>query len=102
MKTFKLLRTKCFLKNTGNDVSPVVCFPLNKECCEKFCPLIHLFKNDKKNYDKLTAHATELLETLKLAWYFIENVEEDDPERTSKFFELREKVRNVFSKVLDD
>ena len=32
---------------------------------------------------------------LEAAWYFIENVSEDDPERNEKFFALREKVRNI-------
>jgi hypothetical protein len=32
---------------------------------------------------------------LEAAWYFIENVSEDDPKRNEKFFALREKVRNI-------
>lgn len=41
------------------------------------------------------------LEALRAAWSFIEDVTEDDPERTNKFFALRAQVRGVFWK-LDD
>jgi hypothetical protein len=37
--------------------------------------------------------ANELIRDL---WGFIENVTDDDPERTDKFFSLRERVRNHF------
>ena len=30
-------------------------------------------------------------------WYFIENVTDDDPERTDKFFALRERVRTFYA-----
>ena len=33
------------------------------------------------------------METLKACWDFIENVTDDDPERSEKFFALRERVR---------
>jgi len=36
------------------------------------------------------------LEALRVAWSFIEDVTEDDPERTNKFFALRAQVRGVF------
>jgi len=36
------------------------------------------------------------LEALRAAWSFIEDVTEDDPERTNKFFALRAQVRGVF------
>ncbi len=36
------------------------------------------------------------LEALRSTWSFIEDVTEDDPERTSKFFVLRAQVRSVF------
>ena len=36
------------------------------------------------------------LEALRSAWSFIEDVTDDDPERTSKFFALRAQVRSVF------
>ena len=37
------------------------------------------------------------IEVLKACWDFIENVTDEDPERTDKFFALRERVRNVLS-----
>jgi hypothetical protein len=37
-----------------------------------------------------------VIDVLREAWNFIENVPADDPERNDKFFELRGKVRNVF------
>ena len=36
------------------------------------------------------------LETLRAAWSFIEDVTDDDPERSEKFFALRAQVRTVF------
>lgn len=36
------------------------------------------------------------LEALRAAWSFIEDVTDDDPERTNKFFALRAQVRGVF------
>lgn len=33
------------------------------------------------------------LPTLNALWWFIENVEQDDPDRTELFFYLRERVR---------
>lgn len=50
-------------------------------------------------YANLLSAAPELLEALKSVWAFIEDVPEDDPERTDKFFKLREQVRKVFSEV---
>lgn len=37
-----------------------------------------------------------ILETLRAAWSFIEDVTDDDPERSEKFFALRSRVRTVF------
>lgn len=37
----------------------------------------------------------KVLEALRAAWYFIENVSEDDPNRSEKFFALREQVRGA-------
>ena len=39
---------------------------------------------------------SEPLETLKACWDFIENVSDEDPERSYKFLALRERVRNLF------
>lgn len=38
-----------------------------------------------------------LLDALRATWYFIENVTDDDPRRTDKFFELRAQVRTAFA-----
>lgn len=48
---------------------------------------------------RLISAAPELLETLCNAWNFIENVTDEDPDRTAKFFALREQVRNTLYKV---
>lgn len=46
----------------------------------------------------VTAQPASLVnKALKAAWYFIENVSEDDPERSNKFFELRAQVREAFA-----
>jgi hypothetical protein len=36
----------------------------------------------------------EVTQLIRDLWRFIEDVSEDDPERTDKFFALRERVRN--------
>ncbi len=41
----------------------------------------------------------ELVKALKVAAQFIENVGEEDPERTAKFFAVREAWRNALAKV---
>lgn len=46
--------------------------------------------------DNLRQPDNEPFETLKACWDFIENVTDDDPERTDRFFALRERVRNCF------
>lgn len=43
----------------------------------------------------------EVLQSKELVndlWWFIENVTDEDPERTDKFFALRERVRNFYEK----
>jgi hypothetical protein len=37
-----------------------------------------------------------VIDVLREAWCFIENVTDDDPKRNDKFFELRGKVRDIF------
>lgn len=44
----------------------------------------------------MVAAAPILEAVLESAWHFIENVSPDDPQRTEKFFALREKVRLAF------
>lgn len=46
--------------------------------------------------DLPSARDDRAIEVLRAAWSFIEDVTEDDPERTDKFFALRELVRSVF------
>lgn len=41
----------------------------------------------------------ELLTALRACAHFIENVTDDDPERTTKFFAVREAWRNAIAKV---
>lgn len=44
---------------------------------------------------KLIARAPDLLKLVQDLWWFIENVNEDTPDRNDKFFSLRERVRNI-------
>lgn len=53
----------------------------------------------KANADIMAA-APDLLDALKQCWHFIENVPDDAPDRTERFFDLREKVRDTFDKAL--
>jgi hypothetical protein len=46
--------------------------------------------------DPIPTPDNSALEVLRAAWSFIEDVTDDDPERTDKFFALREQVRNLF------
>jgi len=46
--------------------------------------------------DHPSARDSRAIEVLRAAWSFIEDVAEDDPERTNKFFALRSQVRTVF------
>ena len=58
------------------------------------------WRSDQQEVDaRLMAAAPDLLETLQEAWHFIEDISEDDPERITKFFALRVKIREVFTKV---
>jgi hypothetical protein len=57
----------------------------------------------RKVLDKHDVNEGRVLSVLEEAWYFIENVSEDDPERNEKFFALRAKVRNViWDREIDD
>jgi hypothetical protein len=47
--------------------------------------------------DKMAA--PELMAALLNAWYFIENVSDDDPDLSEKFFALREQVYNILDKA---
>ena len=46
--------------------------------------------------DLPSVRANRAIDVLRAAWSFIEDVTEDDPERTNKFFALRAQVRSVF------
>jgi hypothetical protein len=46
--------------------------------------------------DPIPTPDNSTLEVLRAAWSFIEDVTDDDPERTNKFFALRAQVRTVF------
>jgi len=48
----------------------------------------------RRYIDDSESRENKPLETLKVCWDFIENVTDDDPERSDKFFALRERVRN--------
>jgi hypothetical protein len=65
------------------------------------CPL-HIYHPPLKPLTELEQLKTQLKqceETLLACWYFIENVGDDDPERTNKFFELRVKVREYLWEI---
>jgi hypothetical protein len=46
--------------------------------------------------DLPSARDDRAIEVLRAAWSFIQGVTDDDPERTSKFFALRDQARSVF------
>jgi len=46
--------------------------------------------------DLPSARDNRVIDVLRAAWSFIEDVTDDDPERTNKFFALRAQVRSVF------
>lgn len=55
---------------------------------------------EETNYlGSLFSAAPELLEALRLCVHFIEDVTEDDPNRTQRFFEAREAWRKAFAKA---
>lgn len=54
------------------------------------------FIPDVREYlDNNEYQESETLAVMKACWHFIENVTDEDPDRTDKFFALRERVRNV-------
>lgn len=59
----------------------------------EFIPQVRMCLDDSQRKE---SKESELLETLKFCWDFIENVTDEDPGRNDKFFALRERVRNIF------
>ncbi len=56
------------------------------------------FIPDVRDYlDNNENRENKALAVLKASWDFIENVTDEDPERTDKFFALRERVRSVLA-----
>ena len=50
----------------------------------------------KTALNQMPVHDRDENNLIRNLWSFIENVTDDDPERTDKFFALRERVRNYF------
>jgi hypothetical protein len=50
----------------------------------------------KTALNQMPVHDCDQNELIRDLWSFVENVTDDDPERTEKFFALRERVRNYF------
>jgi len=67
--------------------------------CEAVNFLSGFIPEVRKCLNTLRQPENEPLETLKACWDFIENVTDDDPERTDRFFKLRERVRNCFGQA---
>ena len=65
--------------------------------CEAVNFLSEFIPDVREYLDSNEARESEALTVLKACWDFIENVTDDDPARTDKFFSLRERVRNVLS-----
>ena len=65
--------------------------------CEAVNFLSQFIPEVRKCLDDSQSRENESFEILKACWDFIENVTDEDPERTNKFFALRERVRNIFS-----
>jgi hypothetical protein len=65
--------------------------------CEAVNSLSGFIPEARKCLDNLRQLEDEPLETLKACWDFIENVTYDAPERSDRFFELRERVRNCIA-----
>ena len=63
--------------------------------CEAVNFLSEFMPDVRKCLDGSQTQESEALQVLKACWDFIENVTDEDPERTDKFFALRERVRNV-------
>ena len=66
--------------------------------CEAVSFLSEFVPQVRKSLDDNQLNESKVIEVLKTCWDFIENVTDDDPERTGKFFALRERVRNIFAK----
>ncbi len=54
---------------------------------------------EAKKYKRLIASAPELLEAVKQLAWFIENVNDDTPDRSELFFKARETWRNAIMKA---
>lgn len=65
--------------------------------CEAVNFLSEFIPDVREHLDSEENHECEALAVLKACWDFIENVTDEAPERTDKFFALRERVRNVLS-----
>lgn len=63
--------------------------------CEAVNFLSEFIPDVREYLDKNQIRENETLAVLKACWDFIENVTDEAPERTDKFFALRERVRNV-------
>lgn len=65
--------------------------------CEAVNFISEFIPDVREHLDSEGNRECEALAVLKACWDFIENVTVEDPERTEKFFALRERVRNVLS-----
>jgi len=65
--------------------------------CEAVNFLSEFIPDVREYLDNNEYRESEVLAVLKECWDFIENVTDEDPARTDKFFALRERVRNVVS-----
>lgn len=64
--------------------------------CDAVDYLSELIPEIRTLLDAPPSSEAETYAALQAAWHFIEDVPEDDPERTEKFFALRARVRNIF------
>ncbi|BDV41547.1 hypothetical protein GURASL_04700 [Geotalea uraniireducens] len=65
--------------------------------CEAVNFISEFIPDVREHLDSEGNRESEALAVLKACWKFIENVTDEYPERTDKFFDLRERVRNVLS-----
>ena len=65
--------------------------------CEAVNFLSEFIPDVREYLDNNEYRESKALAVLKACWDFIENVTDEDPARTDKFFALRERVRNVVS-----
>ncbi|HEY6874194.1 MAG TPA: hypothetical protein VI298_15830 [Geobacteraceae bacterium] len=65
--------------------------------CDAVNFLSEFIPDVREHLDDNEYRESEALGVLKACWDFIENVTDEHPERTDKFFALRERVRNIFS-----